>query len=286
MKVLRTIPAVRRFTARLRRVGRTIGLVPTMGALHEGHLSLIRRARREADAVVVSLFVNPLQFGSPREAARYPRSSAEDLRLCRREGVAAVFAPAARAMYPVPSLTAVHVDRLTVHLCGPHRPGHFDAVARVVLKLFNICEPDAAYFGAKDFQQARMITRMAGDLNLRVAIRVCPTVRSADGVALSSRLRLLNGGERRRARAFPAALHRAGQLLKSGASANRIAREMRDVLKAQGVRVDYAGLYDPEMLQPLRLSRGRVFESGGIVAAVAGWIGKVRLIDNMVVSGR
>jgi len=294
LNILRTIPAARRYTSRLRRPprragrGTTIALVPTMGALHEGHLSLIRCARREADAVVVSIFVNPLQFGSSREAARYPRSFAEDLRRCRREGVDAVFAPTVRDMCPRPSLTSVHVDRLTAHLCGPHRPGHFDAVARVVLKLFNVCEPDTAYFGAKDFQQARMITQMAGDLNLRVAIRVCPTVRAADGVALSSRLRLLDEGERRRARAFPAALHRAGQLLKSGASADRIGREMQDVLEAQGVRVDYAGLYDPERLQPLRRAvAGEASRAGGrALAAVAGWIGKVRLIDNRLVFRR
>lgn len=300
MKMLRTIPAARRYTARLRRRGRTLALVPTMGALHEGHLSLIRRARREADAVTVSLFVNPLQFASPRAAAGYPRSFAEDLRLCRREGVDAVFAPAVREMYPRSPLTSVHVDRLTVHLCGPHRPGHFDAVARVVLKLFHICEPDFAYFGAKDFQQARMITRMAGDLNLRVAIRVCPTIRAPDGVALSSRLRLLDEGGRRRARAFPAALHRARQLLKSGAPADRIAREMRAALRAQGVRVDYTGLYDPDTLWPLSRTSydlrghvpGFVGRRGGlpaarkekVLAAVAGWIGRVRVIDNQLLS--
>ena len=187
MKVIRTLAAMGRASGRWRHAGQRVGLVPTMGALHEGHASLIRRARRENDAVVVSIFVNPAQFGPGEDFTRYPRPFARDATLCRQEGVAAIFSPRPEDLYPKGYQTWVTVEKLSLPLCGPFRPGHFRGVATVVLKLFNLVQPDRAYFGEKDFQQLRVIQRMAADLHVPVKIVPCPTVRDPAGLALSSR---------------------------------------------------------------------------------------------------
>jgi pantoate--beta-alanine ligase len=249
----------------------TIGLVPTMGALHAGHLSLIDEARRENSRVVVSVFVNPLQFGPGEDFERYPRDPERDRELLRKAGVEAVYQPSVEVMYPPGSSTRIHVAGVSDGLEGKARPGHFDGVATVVAKLLSAVEPDRAYFGQKDAQQVAVVKRLTGDLDLPVEIRVCPTVREGDGLALSSRNAYLKPDERRAAGCLSSALRLAA---KAYAEGERSPERLREVLRARLAneplaRVEYAEVVDPEPFTP-----------PGLLAVIAVRIGGTRLIDN------
>jgi len=276
LQVLDTIAATRAAIAESRLRG-SIGFVPTMGALHEGHASLIQCARRECDTVVASIFVNPLQFDRPDDLERYPRSLEADLELCRRDGIHLVFAPRVSEMYPRPMEMAVDVGRLADHLCGRYRPGHFKGVATVVLKLLEIVRPDVAYFGEKDAQQLAVVRRLVTDFNVPVRIAGVPTVREADGLALSSRNQRLSTDERQLAPCLYAALKRAAVSVEKGASnVSEITRDAATAIPADDrLRLEYLELVDPEDFQPVT----RV--TGPVVAAGALWVGNTRLIDNV-----
>lgn len=256
---------------RWRAGGLAIGLVPTMGALHAGHLSLVDAARRESGKVIVSIFVNPIQFGPGEDFERYPRDAERDGEVLRMAGVDAVYRPAVEAMYPPGSATRVHVLGLSDVLEGAFRPGHFEGVATVVAKLFGAAEPDRAYFGQKDAQQVAVVKRLARDLDTGVEIRVCPTVREADGLALSSRNAYLKPDERRAAVRLSAALRQASEAYREGERRPEALRErLRAVLAAEPLaEVDYAEVVDPVTFAP-----------PGSLAVLAVLIGKTRLIDN------
>jgi pantoate--beta-alanine ligase len=254
-----------------RRDGQTIGLVPTMGALHAGHMSLVERACRDNSRVVVSIFVNPLQFGPTEDLHRYPSNPKHDHELLQQAGVAAIYMPSAAVMYPPTATTRVRVVGVSEPLEGAARPGHFEGVATVVAKLLNATEPDRAYFGQKDAQQVAVIKRMAIDLDTGVEICVCPTVREADGLALSSRNAYLGPDERKAAACLSAALAQAAQAYGAGEhDAGRLRQGIRAIVEAEPLaRIDYAELVDP-----------RSFTPPGTLAVLAVWIGKTRLIDN------
>lgn len=262
----------------VRGAGGTIGVVPTMGAFHEGHRSLMRAARARHDVVVVSLFVNPLQFGPDEDLDRYPRDLDGDLAVAAYEGVDLVFAPSVTEMYPDgPPLTTVHVERLVDGLCGAGRPGHFDGVATVVAKLFALVGPATAYFGRKDAQQLAVVRRMAADLCLPVEVVACPLVREADGLALSSRNRNLAPAEREAATVLFRALTSGADLVLGGErDAGRLRRVVANVATTEElVRLEYAGVVDAGTLEPLEVLEGDV------LVAVAARVGGVRLIDNV-----
>jgi pantoate--beta-alanine ligase len=259
--------------------GARVGFVPTMGALHAGHLSLIQAAREECDFVVVSIFVNPTQFGPNEDFTKYPRNTETDLKLCAEAGVDVVFQPTVETIYPTGYATFVDVTGLSDVLEGKFRPGHFRGVATVVLKLFNIVPADGAYFGQKDYQQQAIIRRMCAELNLPIEIRVCPTVREADGLALSSRNVYLNAEERRSALALMRSLHLARELISSGRKdlAN-VRQEMFELLtKTPRVRAEYSTLVHPETLDEVLDLLPR------LVAVVAARVGTTRLIDNLII---
>jgi pantoate--beta-alanine ligase len=277
--IVRTISDTRAAVAAARAGGRTVGLVPTMGALHEGHAALVRAARAASGFVVVSVFVNPTQFGPKEDFAKYPRTLEADQKLCAEAGADLIFAPAVEEMYPANSFAFVDVRVLGEHLCGASRAGHFRGVCTVVLKLLNVVGPDAAHFGAKDYQQARIVAQMVRDLNVPVAVRVEPTVREPDGLALSSRNRYLSAAER----AAAPGIHRALEATRARARAGEVdVARLESALAAElaalpDARVDYARVVDAETLQPLsRLDRPAV-------AAVAVFLGATRLIDNVTV---
>jgi pantoate--beta-alanine ligase len=259
--------------------GKMVGLVPTMGFFHEGHLSLMRRARAEGGMVVVSLFVNPTQFGPGEDLAAYPRDFARDCALARAEGVDLMFAPEAGEMYAGDHATFVNVERLTGNLCGASRPGHFRGVATVVAKLFNACRPQRAYFGLKDYQQVRVIETMIRDLNFPVELVRCPIVREPDGVAMSSRNSYLSADERRAATILRRSLVAAGKRIEQGErNGAAIALQLREAIETEPLAsVDYAEVVDATSLAPL----GRI--DGAALLAVAVRIGRARLIDNLVV---
>ena len=276
--IVRTVEEVQAAVARARGLGLNIGFVPTMGALHEGHAALIRAAGLPSAFVVVSIFVNPTQFGPNEDYSKYPRSLDADQQVCAAAGANLIFAPSADEMYPTNAAAFVDVSKLGDALCGASRPGHFRGVCTVVLKLFNIVAPDVAYFGAKDYQQARIIQQMVSDLNVPVFVKVEPTVREADGLALSSRNRYLSAEQR----AAAPSIYRALQ-----ATHDRVSNGERDVsiletgLRAElaaipGSRIDYASIVDAETLQSL------VLLDRPAVAAVAVYLGTTRLIDNIV----
>ncbi|MDQ2961485.1 MAG: pantoate--beta-alanine ligase [Candidatus Dormibacteraeota bacterium] len=271
-----TTPAeLRLWSQRCRAAGMDVGLVPTMGALHDGHLSLVRRARRECDRVVVSIFANVLQFDPREDIDSYPRAVERDIALLAQEGVHAVFVPTAGAMYPAEFATTVHVDEaLTGILEGVHRPGHFDGVAVVVAKLLIAAGPRRAYFGQKDSQQSLVVRRLARDLDTGVDIVVCPVVRDLDGLALSSRNVFLSADERRRAVAIPTAL---GEAVRAHAAGERRAAALRslvvDRLERAGFDIDYVAVVDPETLVSVDAA------GPGCQVLVAGRIGATRLID-------
>jgi pantoate--beta-alanine ligase len=259
-----------------RRQGKSIGLVPTMGALHAGHVSLVELARRENDVVVVSSFVNPLQFGPAEDFARYPRDPQRDARMLQAAGVDAVYQPATEVMYPPDANTRVHVSGVSEPLEGTARPGHFEGVTTVVTKLLAAVEPDRAYFGQKDAQQVAVVKRLVRDLDLGVEIRVGPTVREEDGLALSSRNAYLNAAERKAAVCLSAALRLAAEAYQAGErSPDRLRSAMLARLSAEPlVSVDYAEVVDPATFRP-----------PGSLAVLAVRIGKTRLIDNQELSG-
>lgn len=260
---------------------KSIGFVPTMGALHEGHMALIRASRQENDITVVSIFVNPTQFGPGEDLSAYPRDTDEDIKKLRAAQADYAFIPAPEAMYPEGFQTSVHMGGIAERLCGTFRPGHFDGVATVVMKLFNIIRPKRAYFGLKDYQQCAVIKRLASDMNLPVEIVECPIVREPDGLAMSSRNAYLNEDERKAAGALYQALNRASARVREGGSTGGdIASGMRAMLEAEPLvsEVQYAGAYDPASLDPIS---GAL--PGRTLLAIALKIGNTRLIDNMVV---
>lgn len=259
---------------------KTVGFVPTMGALHRGHLSLIRQARQETDFVVVSIFVNPTQFGPKEDFKRYPRNLKRDAYLCRREGVDIIFYPRLKDMYPVAYQTYCFVCELSEELCGRFRPGHFKGVTTVVIKLFNIVSPDVAYFGQKDAQQAIIIKKMVGDLNIPVKIKVMPTIREKDGLALSSRNSYLSQNERKDVIVLYQALNLARRLIRQGEkNPSDIIRRMGQLInKKKTAKVQYISIVDLQDLKPVKRIKGKV------LIALAVWFGKTRLIDNIIIN--
>jgi pantoate--beta-alanine ligase len=276
---IETVAEIRLAVARARAMGLRVGFVPTMGALHAGHASLLHAARRECGFVVASIFVNPKQFGPHEDYERYPRNLDRDLGACEAAGVDAVFCPRVETVYPVGFVTTVNVGGLADLFEGACRPGHFQGVATVVLKLFQMVPADVAYFGQKDYQQQALIKRMVVDLNLPIEIRVCPTVREQDGLALSSRNVYLNAEQRRSALALSASLALAREELARGQRDLRfIGRQMRALLQnTPQVVPDYATIVDPESLEELASPLPRV------VALVAARVGATRLIDNELI---
>jgi len=279
MRIITSLRQMKEASARLRAAGRTIGLVPTMGYLHPGHLSLVRASKKTIDATVVSIFVNPTQFGPREDLSKYPRDFARDAQMLRAEGADILFIPRAADMYPSGYKTFVEVLDLQNKLCGRSRPIHFRGVCTVVLKLFNIVRPDKAFFGQKDAQQAVIIRRMAGDLDLDVEIEVKPIIRDADGLALSSRNAYLNPAERKAALVLTRSLKEAKMMVdqgqrKTAVLIGRIRSRLEDEPLA---RLDYAAVVDPAELEPLSLVKDRA------LIALAVFIGRTRLIDNVTV---
>jgi pantoate--beta-alanine ligase len=278
MERLETLDAMARW--RQAAVG-PVGFVPTMGYLHDGHLSLVRRARGENQLVVVGIFVNPTQFGPNEDFTTYPRDMKRDLERLERESVDAVFLPSVDGLYPDEYATYVTVERITARWEGASRPGHFRGVATIVLKLFNIVRPDRAYFGQKDYQQLQVVRRMVTDLDLPIAIVACPIIREPDGLAMSSRNAYLSLGEREAATVILRALKAGEELYKKGErNARDIQRAIENVLsKAPQVKIDYVAVADPETLDSLERIGDR-----GAVCCLAVRIGKTRLIDNLLLS--
>jgi len=277
---IETIVALRDACADARASHRTVGLVPTMGFLHEGHRSLMRAARAETDFVVVTIFVNPLQFGPSEDLGRYPRDLARDLDACAQEGVDVVFAPSVAEMYPQPPATTVHVAGLTDGLCGTHRPVHFDGVTTVVAKLFSIAGPCRAYFGRKDAQQAAVVTRMAADLDLPVEVVACPLVREPDGLALSSRNAYLSADDRRAAPILFRGLRDAADAVVAGErDPLRLTALIREVVATEpSVELEYVEARDAASIAPIERVEGQV------LLALAARLGDTRLIDNVGIS--
>lgn len=281
MKVITRASAMRRWSEQAQAAGR-VGFVPTMGCLHEGHLALVRAARRRCEQVVASVFVNPTQFGPGEDYRRYPREPERDRRLLRAEGVDLLFAPAPEEMYPPGFSSFVEVAGLSERLCGRYRPGHFRGVTTVVARLFALVRPGVAFFGQKDAQQAVIIRRMVRDLEFGVRVAVVPTVREPDGLAMSSRNRYLSPAERAEA----PVLYRALRLGRARAAAGersveRLRRELRAFIRRHSrARVQYLEFVDIERLQPVSTVRGRV------LVAVAAFFGKTRLIDNVLIRGQ
>ena len=280
MEILNKIREMQRFSDAIRAEEKRIGLVPTMGYLHEGHLSLIQLAVQKADLAVVSVFVNPTQFGPTEDFETYPRDFDRDLGRIEKAGGTVVFAPSVEEMYPSQCCTYVEVEELTSGLCGPFRPGHFRGVTTVVAKLFNAVKPHLAVFGQKDAQQALVIKRMARDLNMDVEIVVGPTVRERDGLAMSSRNVHLTPEERRNAPVLYESLKRAEGMIRDGERrVTRITSAMREKIDARlKAEIDYISIVDAEQLQPLEEVKGE------ILIALAARVSKVRLIDNIMLS--
>jgi pantoate--beta-alanine ligase len=280
--VVNAVAPLREAVAAARRRGLSIGLVPTMGALHAGHLSLIEAARAQTGFVVVSIFVNPIQFGPQEDLQRYPRPLERDLELCGQAGVDLVFHPEPAVMYPPGHRTYVEVTGLQDVLCGASRPGHFRGVATVVLKLFNLVQPDRAFFGQKDAQQVCIIQQMVRDLNVAVEIGVCPILRESDGLALSSRNEYLDAQERRGATILHRALEEARQRIEAGETDAALLRRFlaERIASTPGAVLDYAAIVDADSLEPLdRLDAGRP-----VLLALAVKFGGTRLIDNLLLS--
>ena len=262
-----------------RLAGKRVGLVPTMGALHEGHLSLVRAARSACDVVAASIFVNPLQFGPKEDLEKYPRSFERDRELLESEGVQFLFAPSVAEMYPAGAVTWVTVEELSSKLDGRSRPGHFRGVTTVVAKLFHIVEPDAAFFGQKDAAQVAIIQRMVRDLNFPVEIVVCPIVREPNGLAMSSRNAYLDAEQRKQALVLHGSLKRVRELVDAGEMAARklAAASREEFAREPAVRLDYFEIVNPDTLDPVE------DVSGGALVAVAAFVGSTRLIDNLLI---
>jgi pantoate--beta-alanine ligase len=280
--IANTIAEVRAAVAKLRREGKCIGLVPTMGALHEGHLSLVRAARAHCSAVVATIFVNPTQFGPGEDFAKYPRTFEADCEALEREGVDVLFAPEAAEIYPAGTSTVVEVAGISDRLDGKSRPGHFRGVATVVAKLFNIVEPNHAFFGQKDAAQVAVLRRMARDLHFNLELVVCPTVREPDGLAMSSRNRYLSAEQRRSALVLSRALRCVEEKIAVGVvdSAELTDAGLAVMAEEPEIRLDYLSIVDPETLADVE------DVIGGALVAVAAVVGPARLIDNVVVKPR
>ena len=278
MKIVHTISEVREGIQVAKKKDACVGCVPTMGALHAGHGSLIEAAKKECDFVVVTIFVNPTQFGPGEDLDKYPRTLESDCSYCQQLGADLVFAPSAEEMYPAEQLTWVEVEQLTDGLCGAKRPGHFRGVTTVCAKLFNIIQPDIAYFGQKDAQQALVIQRMVRDLNMPLEIRVCPIVREPDGLAMSSRNKYLSSEERKRALCLYKALQACVQEAAAGnQDVESLIGQMKSIIEQDHGRIDYIRIVDTDTLEQL----DRIEEKA--LVAVAVYIGNTRLIDNFVI---
>ena len=277
MQTVTHILQVRTEVAKARKAGQSIGFVPTMGALHAGHVSLIERAARNCEFVVVSIFVNPTQFGANEDLEKYPRNLEKDVEMCTKAGADLVFAPAAGEMYSEQNLTWVDVGEITTRLCGQYREGHFRGVTTVCAKLFNIVTPDIAYFGQKDAQQSVVIKKMVADLNMPLKIEVCPTVREESGLAISSRNQYLTEEEKQDAQLIYAALKKCGELAKQGEDDCEILiAGMKSVLAgANKLAPQYIKIVNPETLADVETL------TDGAIAAIAAKLGKTRLIDNI-----
>lgn len=277
MRTSNSIKEVRTFVKEARKKGQSIGFVPTMGFLHEGHLSLIEKAKKENDIVVVSIFVNPTQFGPNEDYSSYPRDFERDASLCESKGTDLIFYPTPEMMYPENYSTYVNVENLTEGLCGASRPGHFRGVATVVAKLFNIVQPERAYFGQKDAQQVAVLERMTKDLNFDIEIVPCPIVRETDGLALSSRNTFLVGDERKSALVLSKALKLAKQIIDDGEKSAKVIYEaMKELIEADpNAKIDYIEIVSQETLKPIEVL------SGDVLIALAVKVGKPRLIDNI-----
>ncbi|HVW76048.1 MAG TPA: pantoate--beta-alanine ligase [Alloacidobacterium sp.] len=278
MLIFKTMREAQSACAQLRGEGRILGLVPTMGALHEGHLSLVRAAHAECDLVAVSIFVNPTQFGPNEDFSKYPRTFEEDCALLEREGVHLVFAPTVEEMYPAGATTFVHVEGISERLDGASRPGHFRGVATVVSKLFHIAVPHRAYFGQKDAAQVAVLRRMVRDLNFPLQLVVCPIVREADGLAMSSRNRYLSPKERRQALVLSRALNKVKEASAAGEiSAQKLIAVAGGVFAEEPeVRIDYIAVVNPDTLEDISDTHN------GALIAVAAFVGTTRLIDNLL----
>ena len=278
MRTVNTIAGMKAAAIEARSKGKTIGFVPTMGYLHEGHLSLVRESRKSADVTVVSIFVNPLQFGPQEDFRRYPRDPERDAALLEKEGVDILFLPENREMYPEGYLTSVEVAGLQDKLCGRSRPGHFRGVATVVLKLFNIVRPDYAFFGQKDAQQVVILQKMVQDLNADMEIRAMPIIREPDGLAMSSRNAYLSAEERRAALVLSSSLGEARRMFENGErAAGPIRERLSSAIAAESLaRIDYVEIVDPSSLEPVERIDGEA------LVALAVYIGKTRLIDNEI----
>ncbi len=278
MRVVKSISEIHTLSRDAHARGRSLALVPTMGGLHEGHISLIRQAKRQCDVVVVSIFVNPKQFDSPKDLTEYPRDLSRDLEILEPLRIDAVFAPSEKEMYPEGFSTTVVPGDVAKQFEGEFRPGHFTGVATAVLELFNIIRPDLAYFGQKDFQQSLVVRRLVEDLNLDVRLVICPTVRDKDGLAISSRNSRLNPEERKAATVLHRSLRHAEQLAHGGESlASKLVAAIREVFAGEPLaRLEYAAVVEPHSLEPTE----RV--TSGCVALVAARVGAVRLIDNLI----
>jgi pantoate--beta-alanine ligase len=279
MEVTKTIGSIRSLVKAARDKGRTIGFVPTMGALHEGHVSLIEAAARKCDFVVVSIFVNPTQFGHCEDFEKYPRPLDDDLKICEKAGVDVVFVPSVNEMYPGKNLAWVDVEKLTESLCGLSRPGHFRGVTTVCSKLFNIVAPDFAFFGQKDAQQAIVIQQMVADLNMPLEIVVCPTVRQPDGLALSSRNQYLTDRQKKDAAYIYKSLQKTQQMIEEGITDTKtIIEQMRKILsRIPSIKIEYTSIVDARTLQNVDNVAAKT------LIAVAVKIGTTRLIDNILV---
>jgi pantoate--beta-alanine ligase len=282
MRIIRSISQMQKIAGALKRKGRTIGFVPTMGALHEGHLSLVRQSRKDNRTAVVSIFVNPIQFSPKEDLKIYPRPFKKDLSLLRKEKVDFVFYPPADKMYPENFQTSIEVKNLSNALCGVSRPGHFRGVATVVAKLFNIVQPDVAYFGQKDAQQTVVIRRMVEDLNMPLKIKVLPTVREHDGLALSSRNVYLKPKERQDSLVLYKALGLAGELIRNGQkNALCIIARMKALIKTRkSAKIGYIAIVDSRTLKPVKTI------NDNCLIALAVRFGKTRLIDNLKIGGK
>lgn len=279
MRAIKSVRSIQQLIKKAKLTGKTVGFVPTLGALHDGHRSLLRRCRRENDIVVLSIFVNPKQFGPKEDFAGYPRREPADKKLAKKEKVDIIFIPTAKEMYPEGYLTYVEVERMTQGLCGRSRSGHFRGVTTVVGKLLNILLPDVLYLGQKDIQQAAVLTRMVRDLNFPVIVKICPTVREAGGLAMSSRNEYLTADQRKEAAVLYRSLREARQSVVAG---NRLARAIISKIRSRiaresSGRIDYIECVDADTFMPLKRIQGKA------IVALAVWFGKTRLIDNIIV---
>ena len=279
MEIVKTIESIRKLVKAARIEGKKIGLVPTMGALHVGHVSLIKAAVKNCDFVVVSIFVNPTQFGPGEDFEKYPRPLEADLEICKKAGVDVVFAPTPEEMYPDKNITWVNVEKLTDKLCGRSRPGHFRGVTTVCAKLFNIVTPDIAFFGQKDAQQSVVIKQMVADLNMPLEIVICPTIRESDGLAVSSRNQYLNKRQRQDAAWLYKSLQKSLEMVNADTiDTEKIISEMKKILNQKSsIEVEYINIVNYETLEDINRIAGKV------IVAIAVKLGPARLIDNILI---